>query len=117
MFNISDNKIITVSRGDSFALDVFVNIGTPWDETLYTLQGEDKLYFALCEPNQPFEFALIRKVFTKDDVTEDGLVHMEFTPEMTEYIMPGTYYYTIKLVTNDGDISTIISKTKFYIID
>lgn len=117
MFDITKNKIITVTRGDSFSLDVFVNVGTAINPVQYVLRGDDKLYFALMEAHQPFEYALIRKEFTEDDVNENGDVHMEFGSEMTEYLMPGTYYYTIKLATEDGDISTVISKTKFYIID
>ena len=117
MFSVSNNGIITINRGDSFSLDVFVNVGTPWEPVQYILTGDDKVYFALCEPNQPFEFALIRKVFDKDNLDEDDDVHMDFSSEMTECLLPGTYYYTIKLVTEDGDVSTIVPKTKFFIID
>ena len=117
MFSISDNNIITLNRGDSFSLDIFVNVGSPWNPIQYTLGEGDNVYFALCEPNQPFEFALVRKVFTKDDLTDEGMVHMDFSGEMTEYLLPGVYYYTIKLQTYDGSVSTIIPKTKFWIID
>lgn len=120
MFNISKNGIITLSRGDSFSLDVFINVGTALNPVEYTLDGDDKLYFALCEPNQPFECAIIRKEFNKNDATEEGLVRMVFDSEMTECLMPGTYFYTVKLVTGPEDereVNTIISKTKFYIID
>ena len=117
MFDISNN-IITLNRGDTFSLDVNVNIGTTWDPTTYILEEGDKLYFALMEPNQPFECALIRKVFTKDDQDEDGCVIMNFKSEDTEFLLPGLYYYTIKLSREDDTIvDTIVTKTKFTILD
>ena len=123
MFDISKNGIITISRGDSFALKVFINLGTTLEPIQYYLEGNDKLYFALMEPHQPFENALIRRVFTNVNADEDGLVVMDFDSEMTEFIMPGNYYYMIKLVRpgeesgEEEKVDTIISKTKFVIID
>ena len=117
MFNISKNGNVTVTRGDSFSIDVFVNVGTALAPAQYILSDGDVLYFGLMEPHQPFEFALIRKVFTSENNTEDGLVRMEFEPEMTEYLMPGTYYYMVKLKTGDDEVSTVISKTKFIVLD
>ena len=120
MFTISPNGIITVTRGDSFSIDVFVNVGTVLDPVQYVLEGNDKLYFALCEPNQPFECAIMRKEFDSSNKTEDDKIRMVFDSEMTECLMPGMYYYTVKLATGPDDgreVSTIISKTKFYVID
>lgn len=122
MFNVSSNYIITVTRGDSFTLNTFVNLGTKLNPVQYFLEEGDKLYFGLMEPHKPFEEALIRKVFTKDDANEEGEIVMNFSGEMTEYLLPGTYYYMIKLV-RPGDesgeeyIDTILSKTKFIILD
>ena len=117
MFKLSKNGVITITRGDSFSLDTFINVGTQLEPLQYILENNDFVYFGLMEPGQPFEHALIRKVFDKTSLTDDDLVHMEFDPEMTEYLMPGLYYYMIKLVTADGDVSTIVSKTKFIILD
>lgn len=122
MFDISGNGIITINRGDSFSLDVFINMGDTLDPIAYSLQENDRVYFALMEPNQPFECALIRKVATKDDETEEGIVTFNFSSEMTEYLMPGQYYYMVKLVRHDDNsdedlVDTITSKTKFFIFD
>ena len=118
MFDISRNGIITISRGDNFTLNVFVNIGTNLMPIQYMLRGEDKLYFALMEPNQPFEHALVRKVFTSEDLDEDNNVDMNFSCEDTEFLLPGNYYYMIKLYRAEEDlVDTIITKTKFVIID
>lgn len=121
MFDISKNGIITISRGDSFSLDVFVNIGTVLEPIQYFLEENDRVFFALMEPNQPFEHALLGRVFTNEDCNEEGLVHMAFTSEMTQYLMPGAYYYMIKLVRNydseDELVDTITTKTKFFVTD
>lgn len=121
MLDVSGNGIICVNRGDSFTLDVFVNIGTNLVPLQYYLTENDKIYFALMEPNQPFEHALLGKVFTSEDCDEEGNVVMTFTSQETQYLMPGTYYYMVKLVRNfdteDELVDTIIKKTKFVIMD
>lgn len=127
MFEISRNGIITINRGDSFSLDVFINVGSILEPIQYVLKPGDSVYFALCEPNQPFEHALIRREFTNADLDEDDKVIMNFSPEQTEFLLPGTYYYTVKLrrleklgesgEENEYSVDTIISKTKFVIVE
>ena len=126
MLDVSKNGIITLSRGDSFYLNIFVNLGTELNPIPYRLKEGDKLYFALMQPHQPFENALIRKEATIADMDEQtDLVKFSFTSEMTEFLMPGNYYYMVKLLrANNGEsgeenesVDTIISKTKFIIID
>lgn len=127
MFDISNNGIISINRGDSFTLDVFINLGTCIEPIQYQLQPGDKVYFALMEPNQSFEHALMRREFTNVDLDEDDFVSMKFDSEQTEYLLPGTYYYTVKLAraeesSESGEetkytVDTIIPKTKFVIIE
>ena len=125
MLSISDNKIIRVTRGDSFSLDFrdfVVNTLEP-DYEKQAIRPGDTLYFGLMEPNKPFEHALIRKVATAEPETdkEGNLIawkgHFDFSSEMTEFIMPGLYYYSVKIQHENGDVYTFIPKTKFYIID
>ena len=118
MFRISNNGIVTVTRGDSFSLKVFMNLRSNSFPAPYELQEGDIVYFGLTEPNQPFEHALIRKTATRDDLESEFIVVFNFSPEMTEYIMPGNYYYTIKLKkAEDDSVITIMDKRKFVIID
>ena len=127
MFDVSNNDIIRINRGDSFSLDIFINLGTSIEPIQYVLQPGDSVYFALMEPNQPFEHALMRREFTNADLDEDDKVIMNFSSEQTEYLLPGTYYYTIKLrrleslgesgEENKYSVDTIIPKTKFIIIE
>ena len=68
MFNISDNCIINVTRGDSFELPLFLNQGTNVSPMRYVLTDKDEVYVGATECNQPFESALIRKKFTYKDL-------------------------------------------------
>ena len=120
MFNIASNGIVTVNRGDSFEFPVTLNIGTSIDREEYVLTGSDVLYMGIMEPNQPFETALIRKKFTPDQLDEDNNIKIRFWPEDTVCVLPGKYYYQLKLQTIDEatgrkDVETVIDKTLFYI--
>lgn len=128
--NISKNGIITIHRGDTFTFPLYINIGNGVDPKEYTLrkyseEDKDALYFALLEPNQPWEKALVRKMFTADDVDPfyaAPLLH--FNVEDTEFLVPGNYYYEIKLRrspsgTIDGfeHVDTVVKRTKFVILE
>lgn len=120
MFNIASNGIVTVNRGDSFEFPVTLNIGTSIDREEYVLTGSDVLYMGIMEPNQPFETALIRKKFTPDQLDKDNNIRIRFWPEDTVCVLPGKYYYQLKLQTIDEatgrkDVETVIDKTLFYI--
>ena len=119
-----NNNIITMNRGDTFSMPLHINIGTKYAPEYYVLTEEDKIYFALEEYNQPFEFALIRKVFDINDVKDDCVV-IKLDTSDTELLLPGTYYYEIKLkhtYLDDNDIEqevidTIVPRRKFIIIE
>lgn len=123
MFNISYNGIITVNRGDSFRMPLVLNIGTKFEPMRLTLDDYSFVYFAVMEPNQPFENALIRKKFTKDDLLENGDILIKFKPQDTQCVLPGKYYYQVKLQrvnpdnTDDYEVHTVIDKTLFYILE
>lgn len=121
MFNIAFNGIITVTRGDSFTMPLTINMGNELMPVRYTLQSNDVLYFAVMEPNQPFETALIRKKYTAEDVNENGDVVIRFRPQDTQCVLPGKYYYQAKLQTfnssnpDDYDVATVVDKTLFWV--
>lgn len=122
MFNISKNGIVTVNRGDSFELPIVLNIGDSMNEVPYSLQGDAVLYIGIMEPNQKFEDAVIRKVFTAEEFEEAGEIYIRFWPEDTINVCPGKYYYQVKLQTTDAktkrkDVETVIDKTLFYILE
>lgn len=119
MFNISPNGIISASRGDTYEALLFLNSSTVSNPQRYILTKASKVYFGLMEPNQLFEDAILKKIYTKDNLNENGDVVIKFMPEDTINLSPGKYYYQIKasLLQQDGtySISTINDKTLFYI--
>lgn len=143
MFTIVGNGIITLNRGDTFTIPLDINIGTGVAPKYYTLKGpqnedypedRDRLFFALLEPNQRWEDAIVKKVYTSDDIAvEYGVPLLHFYSEDTEYLKPGTYYYQVKLLRSrfndmsenvdksidDGfeHVDTVIPRTKFIILE
>lgn len=122
MFNISNNGIITLNKCDTFNTTIFVNIGNDLAPVRYILAGNDRLYFAVMEPHQDFANAVIKKVFTSDDLNEDGDVKLSFVMSDTENVLPGTYYYEVKLYIapeesgEEAEVDTIVPRTKFIIL-
>ena len=124
MFNIAKNGIITITRGDSAETSLYINIGTELEPLITKLGDNDKVYLGVMEPNQLFEDAIIKKVYTKDDhKDEDEALTISFDCEDTENLLPGVYYYSIKLyrpgdgLTTKDRIDTIVPKKKFIIVD
>ena len=112
---ISLNNIITLHRGDTGKLE--------FDLTLDGYDSDfDHLYLGFTEPNQPWECALMKKIanIIPANTQGDYKAVFNFNHEDTENILPGKYYYEVKLVRGDiegiNSVETICSKTIFYII-
>jgi len=114
MFDRSPLGIITMSRGDSFSFPLFINSGTDIAPERYILKDGEVLYLGVKEPNQLFEDSVIRKRYTVADLNEDGDVLIQFNPRDTVSVLPGKYYYEIKIVNN---ISITSSETTLSDID
>ena len=99
MSNISNTKIITLTRGDTFSFPFTINVGS-------------ELY--------PQRY-ILKKVFTADSETnKDGDIIITFTPEDTICLNQAKYYYEIKLqVIVDGieEIHTVQQKQEFWVVD
>ena len=98
-----------------------LNCGTALVPIQYILKDEDTVYFALMEPNTTFETAIVKKVFTnKDELTEQGDLYIKLSPKDTENLLPGKYYYTIKLKTDlsddDYEVQTVVPETEFQLL-
>lgn len=120
MFKIANNGIITITKGDTFRLPLFINMGNEFTPYRYELTENDKVYVGVMEPNKSFEQAIIKKMYTKNDLNENGDVEVKFESKDTYFLLPGTYYYEIKVeITYQGSnhINTIVPKTKFIILE
>lgn len=119
MFGVTLDDIVSLSRGDTIDIPLFINAGTDLCPVQYILNDDDKIYFALLEPHQKFENAILKKVYTKADEDENGIIHIKFKSSDTEKLLPGRYYYTVKLAAGEGDdlfVNTIIPECLFYIV-
>jgi len=149
VIDVKPNKIIKLYRGDTFEL--YFDIPT-WDYKEYQIKDNDNIYFGVMEPNTFFEDALIKKVYNeiveeyetvnriqipiniykptgdiiaiKDDKNQIIKYCVKLTSEDTENVLPGIYYYSIKLHEEhleDGKLidrtRTVIKNTKFIILD
>lgn len=123
MVTISNNGFISLTRGDSFSVPLFINMGTGMAPVRHSLleHPETEIYLGVMEPNQPFEQAIIRKKYTSESkVNENGDLMIEFSSRDTEYLLPGKYFYQIKAKFIDEmgvGVDTIVSKKQFIIRD
>ena len=119
---ISNDNIITLSRGDTVNLPLFINEGSDLLPILYELKDNDKLYLGVMEPNQPFERAIVKKIFTNQSKKDqNNLILIKLEYEDTRELIPGKYFYQIKLRKQNEDetydIHTIVDKTLLLIIE
>ena len=118
MFDISNNGIVKLNRGDTFHVPYFINSNTDLNPIRYALKDGDKLYFALMEPNQPFEQAILKQVYdSSSEKTNDGDIILKINQEDTEMLLPGKYYYTFKLRLADGTVCTTTPMKEFWLIE
>lgn len=122
------NNIIVLNRGDTYEFDLTIADEASIDGR-YKLRGDDALYLGIMDPGQPFEEALIRKKYTAEDTDANGNLLAELKAEDTLDLLPGRYFYAVKLHMCHTDIDalgkeyvidkvvTIINKTKFILCD
>ena len=122
--NMAKN-IIKMNRGDTYEFNLSID-DEGSENGKYLLQGNDTVYFGLMEPNSAFEQSLVKKVYTEEDRDKDGNIFITIEPEDTEHLLPGVYYYSVKLEVdhengetyeNIHKVITVINKTKFIILD
>lgn len=115
-----ENKIITLTRGDTLVFPIKINVNTKLCPKYRSLQPGETIYFAVMEPGQAFENAVLKKVLTSDgDIDTDGNSLVRINPEDTEKLLVGKYYYTAKLRSVDGFgyeiVKTLIPSTLFFL--
>lgn len=116
-------RIYKINRGDSFNFDLALST----EKNIELLAIDEVVYFAIMYPNQPIEDAIILRGYTHDDQdVKTGVITIKLSPSDTRCLLPGVYYYTVKLqkggtpgVIGDYDepveVRTIIERTKFII--
>lgn len=120
-YSISQNNFICLTRGDTFIAPLFINQGTKMLPIRYSLitHPDTEVYLGIMEPNQKFEEATIKKSFKypSENINENGDVVINLKSKDTEYLLPGKYYYEIKVKFKDGTIDTAVPKTEFLLME
>lgn len=116
----TNNNTIQMNRGDDIDIVFQINTGTALKPVQCTIEEGEAVYFGVMAPNQKWEEAIIRKKLTSENVDENGNVLLHLDSSDTENIIPGTYYYMVKIYIKDRisekyNINTIVNKTKFII--
>lgn len=119
MLTLTNIGQVRLTRGDTLVLPIQINQGDNMCPILYELQPRDEVYFALMEPNQPWEQAILKKKYTYEDQV-DGEISLKFRPSDTMCLLPGLYYYQIKVRVYDDTcgeyiVNTVIPKTHFWV--
>ena len=102
-------------RGDTFIFPVEIRLGNNLDYSMYNIEDSDEIYFAVMEPNCRWEEALIRKKFYGSSLKV--IPQIVLMPDETTYVLPGTYYYQLKLRKSTGEVVTLLPRTFFRILE
>ena len=105
---------VTMHRGDSLKLSFDVFLGDSLTKSLYNISEEDNIYFAILEPNQPWEAAIVKK---KLSVAQDSKINVTIEPKDTMCLLPGLYYFQLKLRNRAGEVYTLNPRERFYIFE
>lgn len=101
MVEISNNGIITITRGDYIEFPLFINQGGSQIYPIrYSLLKDPSttITFAVMMPNQRFENAIIKKTYTAGSYhTNQNDLMIVFKPEDTINLRPGKYFYSIRI--------------------
>ena len=81
MFNMGANNSISVNRGDTFSIPLFINVGSEYDPEQYAFPGDGEIYLGLMEPNQLFEDAILKKKYDSSNINEEGNIVIEFNSD------------------------------------
>lgn len=121
MLKISTNQIITMNRGDTCSIPFLIYVKSPICDLEYHLQDEDRLQVRIMDYNTSWEEAEIKKEYTIEDLTDNGRIIIRLSSEDTIDMVPGKYYYEIKLVhTKDAAetlVDTIVTRREFIILE
>ena len=111
MVRVADNGYITMNRGDTWTLPLFINQGTELEPVRFYIKDHPgtKVFLGAMEPNQSFEYAIVRKMYTSESaVNEEGDLIVGFDTNDTLYLHPGMYYYQVKVLIDGVILSTDI---------
>lgn len=103
MFNITDENVIYLTRGDS--ADFKINV--------YTIGGNEYEM----KDTDTITFTLKRSTIDKENVFQKTGNIIRINPNDTKDLSYGEYVYDVQLNFDNGDVDTIIEPTRFYVTE
>lgn len=105
MYNLFDDNIIKITRGNSVSLQIYLkdnNTGDP-----FILGVGDSVLFTASRNGEK----AIQKMLTAEDYDpeHEGVLLCDIVPSETVNLMTGEYHYDCLLLTSDGNANTFIS--------
>ena len=105
MFIIDNDNSIRMIQGDTGSIRLTLDN--------YKLSSGDKVTFAMTSNS-------LKRLLIEKNITEfesDGTALIILNGKDTVDIAPGSYLYEIQVITKDGRIDTVISMTRFKIME
>lgn len=121
MVQISPRGLVAVPRGDSFTLELSLNVGTPLNIINFNMQEDDVACLRIFRANDKWEDFMVNKEASVEDVVEregEKFIHFKFSHEDTNFLTADCYYYEFKMFYTRDDIEyveTIYPRTKIVI--
>lgn len=103
MFNITDENVIYLTRGDS--ADFKINV--------YTIGGNEYEI----KDTDTITFTLKRSTSDKENLFQKTGNIIRINPNDTKDLSYGEYVYDVQLNFDNGDVDTIIEPTRFYVTE
>jgi hypothetical protein len=128
MFSIDNRGNMTITRGDSASILLFINDGTFNNAHQYDLQADDYVIFYIMDILEKdinksfvikkFDLSDICNVVDSDGETLGTYIYIPIDSNDTKELYYKEYAYTIKLFTNNGEcVDTIGPRRYFYVND
>lgn len=84
MLNIDNSGNITINRGDTFRVPIFIDISKNIFHSIrFPFKEGDILYFFLIEPNTSLRHPLLKQVYKEEDKNNNGDVLLKFISDDT----------------------------------
>lgn len=123
MVDVSKDKIITMTKGDTLRLPISIMIKSYDSLTTdeYFLGDSDTLHFRIMNCSDDWEDAIIKKAYRIEDTDQHGRVVIKLSSSETSNLKSGKYFYEVKFLHEklDGSevVDTIISRREFVLLD
>lgn len=114
MFEIQRNGAVTINRGDSFVVALYINKGSVLRPVRYHIDDNTTVKFKISPPN--CDFPIIEKTFdVNSDTTEDGDIIISISPDEMTALKKGKYYYSAVVLIGD-ERCVIIPEKEFFVL-